>query len=231
MLAGPASISCQPFIILLEVVEMVERRTKRSRFPCTLIIVMGCSFLCGSILGSAFAAGLSEIQTDEIRTYLQDYISLAHSSILPKSFASALRHHCFWLLLCVLAGSSVLGIIFLPFLFTVRGFLLVFMTGCFVRIFGGRGIVPAVLISGLSACAWLPGMLIVSLRVLKPIPSRMTPKTADHSSITSPGFVAHKGFVIAFLLICICVLLECTLIPALLPVVSRIIVFREGGVV
>ena len=45
----------------------------------------------------------------------------------------------------------------------MRGFFLSFSAACFCRVFGGRGLLPALVLSGLPALLWAPAMFLTGV--------------------------------------------------------------------
>ena len=73
-----------------------------------------------------------------------------------------------YVVLAVLAlGLTALGTVGLPVLFGVRGFLFSFSAACFVRVFGGRGLIPAFALFGLPALLWAPALFLAGTQSLR----------------------------------------------------------------
>ena len=64
-------------------------------------------------------------------------------------------------LAALLMGFTALGVIGLPVLFAVRGFLFSFSVACFCRLFGGAGLIPALFLFGLPALLWAPALFVL----------------------------------------------------------------------
>lgn len=71
-----------------------------------------------------------------------------------------------WPLLALLLGFTALGLLGLPLLFVVRGFLLAFSIASFVRLFGGVGCLLALLVFGVSGALSVPVLFVLGVQGL-----------------------------------------------------------------
>ena len=63
--------------------------------------------------------------------------------------------------LLLFLGLTALGVVGIPVLFGVRGFLFVFSVACFCRVFGAAGLIPALILFGLPAILWVPAFFVL----------------------------------------------------------------------
>ena len=199
-------------------------RTRGSGLTGVLPLLFICgSFVFGGLLGCAFSAAVDSDTALQIKEYLTEYMFLAQSRQLVWSVPAVFWNQGRWLLLCVLFGLSVFGVAVLPTLFAARGFLFVFSIGCFLRFLGNVGMLPAVVLFGIPALLWAPGMLIAGTISLSSSFRVLRDKGSGVISLGGYGQAARKSLVLSFLLFVLCVCLECGLLPRLLPIVADIL--------
>ena len=68
--------------------------------------------------------------------------------------------------LVLLLGFSAVGLVGIPAVFGVRGFLLGFSIGSFVRFYGGAGGLLAALVFGVSGCVAVPVLFVLGVQSL-----------------------------------------------------------------
>lgn len=127
----------------------------------TALAVLGTLFLAGGVGGCLFAALSDGDGAQELSGYLSGYLELAGSGELPHDLWASLWGQVKYPLAAVVLGLTALGTVGLPVLFGVRGFLFSFSAACFVRVFGGRGLIPAFALFGLPALLWAPALFLV----------------------------------------------------------------------
>lgn len=176
-------------------------------------------FVLGGAAGCLFAGAAGGAGAQELSGYLADYLTLAGEGTVLKSFPLSMWEQLRWLLAAVLLGVTVLGVVGLPVLFVVRGFLFAFSVGCFYRVFGGPGLYPAFFLFGLPALLWAPALFLTggqglswALGVLR----RGEPRGG-----IGTAFWARAA--LALILTVLCGMLEYLSVPVLLGAAARII--------
>lgn len=186
------------------------------------VVVLGGCFLTGGLAGSLLAALLSGESVGQLGAYLRDYMDLVLDVGMTRCVLSSAWHHGRWILLCVLLGFSGLGVLCLPVLFVLRGFLLSFGISCFFRFFGTAGLVPAVCLFGLPAILWAPGLFRIGARGLHRSVVRLRQGRSEPLSPPAREGASLAGLV-CWLLFFLCVLYEWGALPVLLPLAARIL--------
>lgn len=125
--------------------------------------VLGLALLLGGAAGAALAALAGGEGAGELSGYLADYLRLAGQEGQAAGFWPLLWDHLRWLLAALVLGMTALGAAALPALFAVRGFFFAFSVGCFCRVFGGAGLLPAFALFGLSALLWMPALFLAGV--------------------------------------------------------------------
>lgn len=188
----------------------------------SVLLVAGC-FLTGGVFGCLFAAFASGESVEELGRYLADYLALIEADRVTWSAVSVIWNHGRWLLGCIIFGLSGLGVIVLPVLFGMRGFLLAFGVSCFVRIFGGTGLIPATILFGIPAVLWLPALFLTGSHCLKGSARALRRSAGDRNILPGNSRSYRICVAVSIFLFVLCVILECSLLPALLPSAVRIL--------
>lgn len=124
------------------------------------LILLSVLFLIGGIAG-CFFAGLIRDTGNVLPDYLHGCFDQLSQSGTSGRFLSVLWEVVRFPLLAFLLSFTALGVVGLPFLFVVRGFLLCYAISVFFRLFGAEGLILALVLFGLSALIWLPVLLLL----------------------------------------------------------------------
>ena len=130
------------------------------------VLVLGAAFFLGGIAGGVFAGLAQGEGALELGNYLSDYLTLAAEGTVLRSFWPILWEQMRYFLAIVVLGLTAVGAVGLPVLFGVRGFFFSFSVGCFLRVFGGAGLLPALVLFGLPALLWAPGFFLTGTQSL-----------------------------------------------------------------
>lgn len=185
------------------------------------MLVVGGSFLAGGILGCLFGALASGEGASQLQQYLNDYVRLAGEGQVSWSAVGVLWDHGRWLLACVLLSMTAFGVVVLPVLFGVRGFLLAFGVSCFMRFFGGVGLLSALLLFGAPALLWAPGLFLVGVQGFSGSLRLVRRRLGDQTAASGVSVAFRSSVVLGLILLVLCVILECSLLPVLLPSAAR----------
>lgn len=132
-----------------------EHRKPASDWKGILLICL--PFLLGGILGALICASGAEGDNEGLKEYLETYLTLAQrSEVSLPSFAALLWEYLRYPLFAFLMGFAGIGLIALPVLFGVRGFLLGYTITAFASVFGVDGILIAFLLIGIPELVVLP---------------------------------------------------------------------------
>lgn len=126
--------------------------------------LLGVFFLLGGLCGclaAGFVDGGSGAALDE---YLKAYLALAQERGSSLSTGAVAWDQLRFPLAVVLLGFTAVGLVCIPAVFCVRGFLFSFSAACFVRVFGLEGLVPAAVLFGIPALLWTPAFLILGVQ-------------------------------------------------------------------
>ena len=129
----------------------------------TAVTLLGGLFLLGGVLG-CLAAGCVEGESGAaLEKYLRAYLTMSreHGTVLSLS---GILWERFRFPLCILMMSfTAFGVVCIPAVLLLRGFLFSFAIACFVRLFGWQGLLLAAALFGFSALIWLPALFELSV--------------------------------------------------------------------
>lgn len=138
--------------------------TTRGGILPALAVCSVCFFL-GGCLGCGLAARISGVGLESLTAYISSFLDAAKGGgLAAPSLVSVLWSCVRWPLLALLCGFSVLGLLGLPVLFSVRGFLLAFSIASFVRMLGGAGCLLAFFLFGISGALSVPVLFFIGVQ-------------------------------------------------------------------
>ena len=174
-------------------------------------------FFLGGLAGCILAARIDGGASESLSAYMQGFLSAAQEGGVG---APALLHVVWetarWPLLAVLLGFTALGLLGLPILFSVRGFLLAFSIASFVRMFGAAGCLLAFLVFGVSGAVSVPVLFVLgvqSLTAARALASRFLGDGGRSCSPYGRAYFLRCGCCAAAL--ALCAALEYLAVPAL----------------
>lgn len=119
-------------------------------------------FLLGALIGCVFTVFAEENGVVELGQYLSRYFELLKTNEIKVSVGSVLWSQGRYFLYIVLFSLSVIGVVMIPMLVGIRGFLFAFSCAFCYRLFGMSGLWFALVLFGLPAFFWYPGFLLLS---------------------------------------------------------------------
>ena len=197
----------------------MKRRDVIVDFPRPLVPLMMLSacFLLGGILGAAFGGLMSEASAQELAAYLNTYLTLARDGGIPVEFWGVAWEQFRLLLAVILLGLAALGVVGIPVLFGVRGFLFAFSVAGLCRVFGTAGLVPGLFLFGLPAFLWAPVLFLAGAQCVN---SAWVLLRREPLPFTS-AYWGRLGLCGAALMVC--VMLEYLAAPVLLAAAAKLV--------
>lgn len=186
--------------------------------------LLSVCFLLGGVAGCLFAA-LSDGQGAlELGTYLEDYLLLAGEGGVSGGLWPLLWGRVKYLLAALILGATAFGVVGLPILLGVQGFFLSFSVGCFCRVFGGAGLLPAFALFGLPALLWVPALFLVGVQGLqrsRVLLNRVLSGGGKMAAVYGRELWCRAGLCVG--LTVGCALLEYWVVPVLLEACARVV--------
>ena len=131
------------------------------------LAVISVSFLVGGLAGCLMSTFVGGAGQESLRAYLEGFLSTAQSGgTAVPALAVQLWDILRWPGLALLLGFTALGVLGLPLLFAVRGFLLAFSIAAFVQMFGSAGCLLAFLVFGVSGGLSIPALFVLGVQSL-----------------------------------------------------------------
>ena len=180
-----------------------------------LAAVSACFFL-GGLAGCLLAGCVDGGGQESLAAYVEGFLRAAQAGeTAPPALAALVWETLRWPLLALLLGFTALGLLALPLLFAVRGFLLAFSIASFVRLFGGTGCLLALLVFGVGGAFSVPALFVLGVQ------SFMTARTlagrvwgeSKAAHLYGRAYWLRCGGCAAAL--CVCMLLDGFAVPAL----------------
>lgn len=180
------------------------------------LTVNGILFFLGGVAGCLLCANVGADGSEELLSYLESFLSLAQTGELERpALLSVLWEALRWPLLTVVLGFTALGVVGIPILFSVRGFLLSFAIASFFRALGAGGTLMAVAIFGISGLFSVPALFVLGVQgfaASRNLAGRALGEGRRSSPFGRAYFLRCGVCAGAF---CVCVLLELLAVPAI----------------
>jgi len=190
----------------------------RGRIPA-LIVLSGC-FLCGIFAGCLWADSVTERGGAVLSEYINGYLTVLRGGTAGNGSLLATLWELFrWPLLTVAFAFTAVGLIAIPVIFLLRGFLLSFSIACLIRVLGSTGAILAFFLFGISGVLSLPVLFILGIQGItacRQLCLRLMGTRQNTEPIYGNEYLIRCGF--CAVILCICVCLEQFLLPALLTV-------------
>lgn len=179
---------------------------------------LGLCFIGGGLLGCLFFRVCGESGGQALAAYLRDYLQLSLNAGVSQGFWAAFWSESRYGLMALLLWWTSFGVVGYPFIFALRGFLLSFSVGAFIRVFGLSGALPGFVMFLLPALCWGPALFLLSIRGF----SRVG-RTLSHVEGTFAGLGSAelRTLGLAFVLFFLCGVLECFVLPQILPFAAK----------
>ena len=180
-----------------------------------LVVLTGC-FLAGGLAGLLLSgrSGSAEnaVLAELLRTFLENAAEQPpQAPPVPVLLWESVR----WHMLVFVLGFTSLGLLFLPAVFAVRGFLLAFAIGAFVHLFGGAGAVLAMAVFGVTGAVSLPALFVLGVQGMG-ASRALASRFLGESRRTLPyGRTYFLRCAVCAGALCVCMLLEATAVPKL----------------
>lgn len=180
-----------------------------------LILIAVCFFLSGTF-GCLLASYIDGGGREQLSVYVDGFLrsTIADGSELP-GLAVQIWDVIRWPILTVLLGFTALGLLGLPLLFAVRGFLLGFSISSFVQLFGSSGCLLAFLLFGMSSTISVPVLFVLGVQSFTTARKLAGCVGQGRKALLPCGRTYIRRYGICALALCICVVLERVAVPPL----------------
>lgn len=178
----------------------------------TRLAFLSICFVVGA-LGGFFFSGLTGENT-ALLDYLNRYFQMvSQGNGVDPPLWSSIWDLVRWPLAAFLLGSTAFGIVGVPILLGIRGFLLSFAAATFVRLFGLPGMAVSLAAFGVTALVAVPVLFAVSADAFRQSQGRLSGERPPTWSQRLQAFPPCAGLLV------LAVALQQTVMPALLTTV------------
>ena len=177
------------------------------------LVATAAFFALGGLTGCLLAFRLAGVGMDAMAAYLDRFLSVAQAGgmdipVLPELLWRTLR----WPLAAFLLGFSVLGVLGVPLLCSLRGFFLAFSIASFAQAYGHDGLAVAFFLLGVPGFLSVPAFMLLTTQSFSSACA-----LAGRSGRREPQF--HREYFfrcgVCAAAVCVSLLLERYLVPTL----------------
>ena len=179
-------------------------------------VLLAAVFICGAIVGSTCAAGLSADSGEKLADVLFGYCSAAGEGALIPSFPAILIRCLAGPMLIWLMGFTAFGVATIPVTIATKGFMLGYTLSILLRLFGARGALFALAFFSAEFFIIMPCVMIVSVFALffsGSICLRIRDSGKEHSDMPVRAYFLLAG--ISVILLVVAALAEYMVLPGL----------------
>lgn len=180
------------------------------------LAVLGVCFFSGGLAGCLLAGRVGGAGSESLSAYLNSFLQSAGAGEMEgPALASLAWGELRWPFLVLLLGFTALGLLALPAVFALRGFLLAFSISSFVRLLGREGCLLAILVFGIPGALAVPALFVLGVQSFLAARSLACRVWGDGRGPVPYGkrYFLRCGMCAAAL--CMCILLEDLVVPAL----------------
>jgi len=147
-------------------VKLKHRGKNEPTFFLPRILFLAVFFVAGTFLGQVFARRVSVAVGQELTEYLRQYILTEHDHSV-QMVLSAVVLYLRYPFLAVLFGFASIGVLLIPGMTVLFGFLVSFSVSCFTAAFGMEGIFLALAAYGIRCVVTLPCYFLLAVPALE----------------------------------------------------------------
>lgn len=126
------------------------------------LALLGTAFGLGAVLGCCLAGHLSDTENSALLSYMEGYLSaLRNGGAAMPGPGEVLWETFRWHGLVFLLSFTAVGLVGIPVVFGIRGFLLSFAVASLIRVLGGRGVILAALVFGMTGLLSFPAFFVL----------------------------------------------------------------------
>lgn len=181
------------------------------------LLILSIAFLLGGLAGCLLADQVGGDGGDLLSDYLEGYLSAVSSSGAAKpEVLSLLWEIVRWPLLVIALSLTPLGLLGIPVLFLVRGFLLSFAIASFFRVMGGLGLALAFVVFGLTGLICVPVLFILGIQGFLSASAMLGRLMGESKRLPLWDRMALLRCCVCAAALCVCGFIEYCVVPVLL---------------
>ena len=181
------------------------------------LLILSAAFLVGSLAGCFLTDQVNGGGGDALNEYLEYYLSSVYAKGAVKPAVLPLLWEVIrWPLFTISLSLTPLGLLGIPILFLVRGFLLSFAIASFFHVMGTVGLALAFVVFGITGLIGIPVLFILGVQGFLAA-GALTGKLlgeSRHLPLFEKATMLRCGM--CAIALCVCGLIEYSVIPVLL---------------
>lgn len=180
-------------------------------------------FLLGALAGCMFTVFAKENGAMELGQYLSQYFELLKRNEIEVSFVGVLWGQGRYFLYVILFSLSIIGVVMIPMLVGIRGFLFAFSCATCYRLFGISGLWFALVLFGIPAFLWYPGLLLLSTQGLIGSLAMIRRVESENEKSFFQKLPTCRQMIFGIIFLVVAVILEYCVVPIVIRWIFRII--------
>lgn len=191
------------------------------------LLILSAAFFLGGLAGCLLADQVGGGGSDALSDYLSGYLSVISSggTVRPDGL-SLLWEIVRWPLLAVALSLTPLGLLGLPILFLVRGFLFSFAIASFFRVLGAWGLVVAFVVFGMTGLICIPVLFILGVQGFLSAGAMIGRLTGESRRLPLLDRMVLLRWCVCAAALCVCGLLTYGMVPVLLESLAGVLLGR-----
>lgn len=189
------------------------------------LLILSISFFLGGLAGCLLADQVGGDGSDALTRYLEGYLSIVYSgdAVRPEVL-SLIWEIVRWPLLAVALSLTPLGLLGIPILFLVRGFLLSFTIASFFHVLGAWGLVLAFVVFGITGLICVPVLFILGVQSFLSAGAMIGRLMGESSRTPLFDRMALLRCCVCAAALCVCGFIEYCVIPILLGTLAGVLI-------
>ncbi len=182
-----------------------------------VLLILSAAFLLGGLAGCLLADRVGGSGSDALGDYLEGYLSAVSSGGAARPEALSLLWETIrWPLFALALGLTPLGLLGIPVLFLVRGFLLSFSISSFYHVMGTLGLGLAFVVFGITGLICIPVLFVLGVQSFLSAGAITGRLTGENRRLPLFDRIALLRCGVCAAALCVCGLLEYCVVPVLL---------------
>lgn len=189
------------------------------------LVILSAAFFLGGLAGCLLADQVGGDGSNALNDYLSGYLSVINSGdAVRPDVLSLLWEIVRWPLLTVALSLTPLGLLGVPVVFLVRGFLLSFAIASFFHVLGAFGLALAFVVFGITGLIGIPVLFIFGVQSFLSagaMTGRLMGEGRRQPPLLDRMTLMRCGVCVAAL--CVCGFLEYCIVPVLLESLAGVL--------
>lgn len=188
------------------------------------LLILSAAFLLGGLAGCLLVNQVSGNGSDALSNYLEGYLSFAYSNgTVRPEVVFLLWEIVRWPLLVVVLSLTPLGLLGIPILFLVRGFLLSFAIASFFHVLGAVGLTLAFIVFGITGLISVSVLFDLGVQGFLSAAAMVGRLMGENRRLPLFDRMILVRCCICAVALCVCGLIEYCVVPVLLESLAGVV--------